>query len=75
MLRSLPRRFPPPVLVRLGALSLRICPEHLPSGRSPFPLGPGEGGTWGWLEQTPPRNEVQTPLGFIPAETNPQRPR
>lgn len=52
MLRSLPRRFPPPVLVRLGALSLRICPEHLPSGRSRFPLGPGEGGTWGRLEQT-----------------------
>lgn len=52
MLRSLPRRFPPPVLVRLGALSLRICPEHLPSGRSRFPLGPGEGRTWARLEQT-----------------------
>lgn len=52
MLRSLPRRFPPPVLVRLGALSLRICPEHLPSGRSRFPLGPGEGGRGaGWSRQ------------------------
>lgn len=52
MLRSLPRRFPPPVLVRLGALSLLICPEHLPSGCSRFPLGPGEGGAWGRLERT-----------------------
>lgn len=55
MLRSLPRRFPPPVLVRLGAISLRIWPsrsrQHLPSSGSCFPLGPcfarGAGGGGG----------------------------
>lgn len=76
MLRSLPRRFPPPVLVRLGAISLRIWPsrsrQHLPSSGSCFPLGPcfarGAGGGGGETDTGPGvagrnKKEVQTPLG------------
>lgn len=43
MLRSLPRRVPPPVLVRLAAVPRAGCPgpgsSFLPSGSSHFPLG------------------------------------
>jgi len=76
VLRSLPRRVPPPVLVRLGAVSRRIPPsrpgQRLPSSSSRFPLGPclarerGGGRGAGTKRRCKPRSGPCSPLTPTP---------